>query len=133
MPIGKYSLMRIILILTVSTRQMSIAPLPIIKGIGKRTIGFSGRPIAEFRGRSIVAPGPPSGATLAVIELLPFPLLILTIDGRSTVDPDILGGFHIASAASGATKGMNMSRFVGPAWGRGCEGIHKILRLGSFY
>ena len=89
-----------------------------------------GGPIAEFRGRPIVTPGPPSGTTLAVIELLPFPLLIFTINRRSTVDPDILRGFYVASAASGATKSVNMSCFVSPAWSRGCEGIHKVLRFG---
>ena len=80
-----------------------------------------------------MTPGPPGGATLAVIELLPFPLLILTINGRSTVNPDILRGFYVASTTSRATKSVNMSCFISPAWSRGCEGIHKILRFGLLF
>jgi hypothetical protein len=67
----------------------------------------------EWRRRAIATPSPPHRSALALVKLLPFPLIIFTHDGGATVNPDSLRCAS-RSAASRTAKSEGVGRLVCP-------------------
>jgi hypothetical protein len=61
--------------------------------------------VGKFRWRAIAAPTPPHGFAVALIKFLPLAAMICGKNGRSAIDPNLLGGFAAGMTVRTLKKG----------------------------
>jgi hypothetical protein len=81
--------------------------------------------IRQFRGGAIVAPGPPGGAALALVKLLPLAALLFGVDRRSAVDPHLLGRLG-SGVTLGTAEVSGVDGGLSPTGREGRKGFHGI-------